>query len=312
MGISPIGAEACVDVFTEHRVIDVRFGWPQDEEGTREDSIPTPSYGEGKEKYRQTTVAAEEDVAEAACGESPALGSTAAVAADEDPGHVAPVDDEEEAQEYPGIVAPLRASEAAPPQPVVAQGTPGLQEPAETPNASRFYDGDYRTTLRAITLEVVDREGPITFAYLCERVARLHGFQRTGSRIRDAITGAIRGTRTQTKGGPEEIVVWPEGSSPQRWLSFRRISDRPWGDVPLPEKLGLARAVIRDGGDDLETAMRQQIGMARLRTRTRVEIADLLSQAKAQLHAEPEGSGGSGNVSYLDLTHLKPRGRTGY
>ena len=49
------------------------------------------------------------------------------------------------------------------------------------PDAVRFYDGNYRSTLRQMITLVVATEAPIYEDVLVERIARAHGFQRSGA-----------------------------------------------------------------------------------------------------------------------------------
>src|SRR5690606_34232834 len=63
--------------------------------------------------------------------------------------------------------------------------------PTASPNISidpaRFYEPGYIRTLTALTCDLVDRYGPMTFRHLSELVARAHGFQRTGSQIKSQV-----------------------------------------------------------------------------------------------------------------------------
>ena len=184
--------------------------------------------------------------------------------------------------------------------------TPPPRRDAPALDAARFYDADYQPLLRAIVLDVVDREGPVTLSHLCKRVARQHGFQRTGAKIRAMVSSVIQDARNESRPDREETVIWPEGAEPKPWIQFRGLGDRTWDDVPLPEKVGLARRVFAAGSADLVDEMRARIGMTRLRSAMRAELETLLAVARAQLDAEDAGRSQTGNVSYLDHA---PRGR---
>ncbi len=157
--------------------------------------------------------------------------------------------------------------------------------------------------MRSIVWDIVDTEGPITFKVLCERVARRHGFQRTGSQIKEIIQRALKRTRSQSNGKGDDAVIWPNNEPVSDWVQFRGLTvngeTRHWADVPIPEKIGLARRILATSEPDPEDAMREAIGMARLRTKTREEVKNLLARAKAQL-AESESDPHPSNVSYLD------------
>ncbi|MCA9238480.1 MAG: DUF3320 domain-containing protein, partial [Planctomycetales bacterium] len=54
-----------------------------------------------------------------------------------------------------------------------------------TGNQDRFFDDDYSRELRAMALAVIEVEGPVRDDIVARRVARAHGFARTGARIKD-------------------------------------------------------------------------------------------------------------------------------
>lgn len=59
------------------------------------------------------------------------------------------------------------------------------------PDRDRFYDVGYRGDLRTMVDHVVEIEGPIYFDILVDRVARAHGFQRSGENVQKAIGAAL-------------------------------------------------------------------------------------------------------------------------
>ncbi|MFN9944142.1 MAG: DUF3320 domain-containing protein, partial [bacterium] len=75
---------------------------------------------------------------------------------------------------------------------------PTFVSPAVRYDASRFYDDAYLSTLRPICVDIIDMMGPITFVHLAEKVARAHGFQRTGSEIKKRVWAAVGRQRKNT------------------------------------------------------------------------------------------------------------------
>ncbi|MEO3430161.1 DUF3320 domain-containing protein [Pelagibius sp. CAU 1746] len=163
----------------------------------------------------------------------------------------------------------------------------------------RFYDPDYLEVLRRLVLAVIDGEGPVTFDFLATRIAREHGFQRTGARIRQQVAAALGRQRRQSRGPGTEKVYWPDGQEPQKVTGFRGLNGTPaprhWAEVPDPEKLGLARQVLEESKEaDRAAVMARIIGLASLRQKTREEFEGLLRRA-AELNEEDEGGdGGAG------------------
>ena len=164
--------------------------------------------------------------------------------------------------------------------------THSTQEPSVHLNPDRFYDDDYIFVIKRLALEDIDSSGPITFRHVCERIARKHGFQRTGSQIRKRVWAAISKERKPEKDPDGENIFWPIGAESTDFIEFRGLEiggkSRSWKQVPHPEKLGLAVSVIRNNprADHVEY-MARKIGLARLTKSTREELEDLIKAAKS-------------------------------
>lgn len=79
------------------------------------------------------------------------------------------------------------------------------------PDASRFYDRDYEPFLQDMVAHVLKHESPIYEDLLVERIARAHGFQRSGERIQRAVGKVIGKQYPRTK-DDGRTVVWGDGS----------------------------------------------------------------------------------------------------
>lgn len=152
-------------------------------------------------------------------------------------------------------------------------------------NPGRFYDDDYIFVIKRLAIEEIDSLGPIIFNHLCERIARRHGFQRTGSQIRKRVWAAISKDRKPTKDPDGVNIFWPRGVEPRDLIGFRGLEiggqTRSWKQVPYPEKMGLAVSIIRDNprADHVEY-MARKIGLSRLTKATREEIEELIKAAE--------------------------------
>jgi hypothetical protein len=144
-------------------------------------------------------------------------------------------------------------------------------------NPGAFFEPAYRPTVEAMVRHVVEAEGPIRDEILAMRIARAHGFQRTGSRIQEHVAKlASRFFRTT-----EEDVgtfFWPEGMEPGHCETFRRAIGevrRSVDDVCMPELEAIARHVFEAGSDDPLVAMARVLNLQRLRavSRDRLELA---------------------------------------
>ena len=125
---------------------------------------------------------------------------------------------------------------------------------------------------------VVEIEGPIYFDVLIDRIARAHGFQRSGETVQRIIRAALgRGRFPATRDGDREII-WPQDAAPGAKTPYRGAGGREHGDVPLPELAGLADFLRTQGledDEDLIRGMQEHFGLGRLAisTRQRFEAA---------------------------------------
>lgn len=146
----------------------------------------------------------------------------------------------------------------------------------------QFYEATYRETLRAMAIDPIDREGPITFKRISDQIARTHGFQRTGKQIRQTIWQAIQNHRRHSRTPDGHTVFWPENTEPKAITTFRGLTladtTREWREVPHPEKMGLVRehslAGIKD--EDMARHVAEQIGVGRVTKSFRLEIEALV------------------------------------
>jgi REase_MTES_1575/Protein of unknown function (DUF3320) len=163
-------------------------------------------------------------------------------------------------------------------------------EPAEAVppgaiDADRFFENGYDTVLQPMVEWVVEREGPILDAVLARRIARAHGFQRTGSRIQERVEAlARRRFRTTEEAGG--TFYWPDGLPPSSNVAFRRPasedSNRSVEEVCEAELTSLARGVLSRGygGQDALISMARELGLQRLREASRGRLEDALRRAQ--------------------------------
>lgn len=147
-------------------------------------------------------------------------------------------------------------------------------------SADLFYDTSYDAVLQPMVEWVVQREGPVLDAVLARRIARAHGFQRTGSRIQDRVEQIARRLfdATEEAGG---TFYWPRGIDTQIGFAFRWPSDedsaRGVEEICELELVSLARWVLGRGwsGEEALVAMAREIGLLKLRaaSRGRLEAA---------------------------------------
>jgi hypothetical protein len=139
-----------------------------------------------------------------------------------------------------------------------------------------FYESSYRDRLITMTNFVIDSEGPIHEKILVDRVARYHGFTRSGQKISELVINIAKRQRASTK---EDVgsFFWPKGVSPET-LSFVRVADRmdEMRNVKYickQEIKGIA-SVLSTGNDPKIWA--DKIGLQRLRQSARDRLTQVL------------------------------------
>ncbi|NTV95862.1 MAG: DUF3320 domain-containing protein [Thiobacillus sp.] len=145
-----------------------------------------------------------------------------------------------------------------------------------------FFDAAYDPILAHMIAHVVEIEGPVLDAVLARRIARAHGWQRTGSRIRERIEAmaAKEFSRTEEDVG---TFYWPAEQSPDGPIVFRRavgVAARAVDEICMPELLALAREVATNGnhGEVAIVAMARELGLHSLRASNRVRIERAMRQ----------------------------------
>jgi len=149
----------------------------------------------------------------------------------------------------------------------------------------QFHEFGYRTTLRGMVDAVMDTEAPLREEVLAQRIARAHGWLRTGSKIRERIQLHLRDLeRTGESSGD---FLWKPGTvAPMH--PYRAPVDsearRGIADIPLAE---LASIVVTEPAlleeNDAALALARFLGVERLAATSRARLDEALRHAAALL-----------------------------
>jgi very-short-patch-repair endonuclease len=199
-----------------------------------------------------------------------------------------PVPSQEAANDIPeafyatAAIAPVvTASSIAESDSMFRASQPEDAVPVGAVSAEQFYECAYDVVLKAMLEWVVQHEGPVLDAVLARRIARAHGFQRTGNRIQERVENLAR----QRFGNTEEAAgsfYWPDGMTPGAEVAFRWPADedsvRGVEEICEQELLSLARGIMGTGrsGEDALIAMAREIGLGRLRAASRGRLETVL------------------------------------
>jgi len=152
-------------------------------------------------------------------------------------------------------------------------------------DANAFFENTYSPTLQQMIAHVVKVEGPVREDVLAKRIARAHGWARTGARIQERVVTLAKmffPVSKEAVGG----FVWPAGSDTRTWPVFRRPAGniaRPVDEIALPELIALARELHAQGleGEDALLAMAREAGLQKLRAASRERLGKALAQASS-------------------------------
>lgn len=129
----------------------------------------------------------------------------------------------------------------------------------------RFSDPAYTGVLRRMIMQVVASEAPIRDDLLIERIARAHGFKRSGRLIRDRVMTLARAATHVAEEPGGGAFVWADATSESTWDKprFPATTDdvRDLVDIALPELSAVLRGCT---GDDPITEAARALGVRRL------------------------------------------------
>ena len=151
---------------------------------------------------------------------------------------------------------------------------------------ARFYDREYETVLNSMVALTLKHEAPIYEDMLVARIARAHGFQRSGDRIQRAVSKVVgrKYRKTQDDG---RTVIWGENTTETALVSYRKSQPevRSHTDTPVAELASLALPYIRVrlADDDILYRMANHFQLGRLREPTRVRFQSAIDLARQAL-----------------------------
>jgi very-short-patch-repair endonuclease len=154
---------------------------------------------------------------------------------------------------------------------------------AFNPDPVRFFEHSYRPTLQAMVDAIMEREAPLREDVLAQRVARAHGWLRTGARIRERIALHLRDLdRTEESSG---TFLWKPGTIAPR-VPFREPLHaqhrRALSDICLAEIVDFVmmhRTALDE--DDPPLVYARLLQVDRLASSSRERLNEAILQAQA-------------------------------
>lgn len=141
-----------------------------------------------------------------------------------------------------------------------------------------FFASSYDERLLGMITSVVDGEGPVRVEVLGRRIARAHGWAKTGGRILGRVVDlASKHFETELESGG--LFVWPKALADRSTLKFRIPGPgaaRQVDEVSLAELRVLAARFRAEGHDEDSAlnAMSRELGLLRLRAASRERLVE--------------------------------------
>lgn len=145
----------------------------------------------------------------------------------------------------------------------------------------QFFDAAYTPILQSMIAHVVNEEGPVLDSVLSRRIARAHGWVRTGARIRDRVDQVARAHFRSHEEEQLGTFFWPTNLESDSGATFRRPGDddsaRSLGEICLQELSALVGEMEARGhaAEALIHAVAKEAGVMKLAHagRSRIEKA---------------------------------------
>ncbi|BCL74998.1 hypothetical protein JHS3_07340 [Jeongeupia sp. HS-3] len=144
-------------------------------------------------------------------------------------------------------------------------------------NPEKFYSDEYDAILASLIDRVLAHEAPILDSLLMQRIARVHGFQRSGRLIRERIIKLVERKYHMQLDSADAVFVWTDEQHRQSWASYRTPATED--DVRsieeiVTEELKAAASVVSTEDKALEIA--RLFGVRRLTSSARNKIEDAI------------------------------------
>ncbi|QGZ31214.1 DUF3320 domain-containing protein [Stutzerimonas stutzeri] len=155
----------------------------------------------------------------------------------------------------------------------------------EQVDPERFFDASYTSTLEKMVAHVIAEEGPVLDMALSRRIARAHGWVRTGSRIRDRVDHIARAHFRSHEEEQTGTFFWPAHIESDTNVVFRRPGDddsnRPLAEICLPELRALVDEMSKRGhvGEGLVYAVAKESGVSKLAHAGRLRIERAINRS---------------------------------
>jgi very-short-patch-repair endonuclease len=156
-------------------------------------------------------------------------------------------------------------------------------------SADKFHEPSYDETLVLLIAHVLTTEAPISDDLLVNRLARAHGFQRSGRLIQDRVIDMAKRHFHVRPDPIEGVFIWPDQDSPDTWSGFRthhsEEGSRKIEEIAFEE---LHAAIITVSSGDIPVEVARIFGSRRLAASSRIRLEKVLGKISQRQTGESE------------------------
>jgi hypothetical protein len=175
--------------------------------------------------------------------------------------------------------APVESTDRQAKQPNGAYRAASFLPHSELLDPLRFYDPGYDQILEELVAHVVETEAPIAEGILVQRIARAHGFQRSGRVIRDRVMDTVARHHHVVSDEAGQSFVWASPTHRDQWIWFRRpATDQDVRSIEEISMEELRAAGSHVAGEDRAGEVARLFGVRRLSSSARRRLVIALGQ----------------------------------
>ncbi|MDR3427891.1 DUF3320 domain-containing protein [Silvimonas sp.] len=135
------------------------------------------------------------------------------------------------------------------------------------------YESSYYPALRKLIAHVVQQEGPIAESQLGNRIARAHGFQRSGSRIHNRVMHLACNQHHVVSDGGATPFVWNDQNAAAKGVPARF----PASEDHIRQIKDIAKAELKSAGSKDPAEIARLFAVRRLTSTARARIESALA-----------------------------------
>ena len=151
-----------------------------------------------------------------------------------------------------------------------------------SPDSARFFESDYRETIRDMALEILSAQGPVREDLLAAQIARAHGFRRTGSKIRNHILAQIKDCPSTSETSGRFLWSWEQTIEPLIDFRVGEIVNeaRSIAEISVAELCGLVRELFDEMEDETDAVVfiARRMGVGRVSQSARERLAEAIER----------------------------------